>query len=140
MLQLLSLAWLFYIIHYSTCGGKLFWISDLVCTPLSHCLLVSLLYDYQAQHTLELTFKSTTLFSQNHQPIYFHRRSSSTKGRFPPKVVFHQRLSSIKGHLPPKVVFHQRLSSTKGCLSPNVVFHRSLSSTKGRLPPTITPW
>ena len=48
--------------------------------------------------------------------VVLHRRSCSTKCRFPPQVVFHQKSSSNESRLPPKVIFHERSSSTEGCL------------------------
>ena len=66
-----------------------------------------------------------------------HRRSSSTEGRLPPKVILHRCSSSTDGRLPPKLVFHWRSSSTDGWHPLKGIFHRTSPSTEGCLPPTV---
>ena len=77
--------------------------------------------------------------TEGHLPtkVIFHWRLSSTVGRVPLKIVFHRRLSSTEGHIPTKIIFHWRSSSTEGHLPPKVVFHWRLSATEGCLPPKV---
>ena len=73
--------------------------------------------------------KNAAKRTRQHAMNVFHRKSSSTEGRLPLKVIFHQRSSFTEGFLPPKVVFHWRSSFTEVCLPMKVVNHRRSSST-----------
>ena len=79
-------------------------------------------WEYQKRQGGSYKGKNAAKRSRQHATI--QRRSSSTKGRLPSKVVFHQRLSSTEGHLPPKFIFPRRSFSTKDHLPPKVVFHQ----------------